>query len=99
MVEQSQVKDEYIRKVQRLQSQQFQMKYSYLKWSNGSTENPLIITINSTQTISATFELIEFQFNYFIDENSLPQDWIDEFNKIDAYLKNLLPVYAFLRRR
>ena len=69
--------------------------YSFLKWSNGSTENPLTITINSTQTISATFELIEFQFNYFIDENSLPQDWIDEFNKIDAYLKNLLPVYAF----
>ena len=69
--------------------------YSFLEWSNGSTENPLTLTINSNQTISATFELIEFQFNYFIDENSLPQDWIDEFNKIDAYLKNLLPVYAF----
>ena len=69
--------------------------YSFLEWSNGSTENPLTLTINSNQTISATFELIEFQFNYFIDDNSLPQDWIDEFNKIDAYLKTTM-VYDVL---
>ena len=32
--------------------------YTFSSWSNGSTANPLIVTINSNTVISATFEVI-----------------------------------------
>ena len=31
-------------------------EYVFVNWSNGSTENPISITVNSNQTITANFE-------------------------------------------
>ena len=31
-------------------------EYVFVNWSNGSTDNPLSVTVNSNQTITANFE-------------------------------------------
>lgn len=52
-------------------------EYEFKGWSNGSTENPLTITITSAQTIQANFELKSIQMTMFetiINSNSLAQD-------------------------
>src|SRR6056300_137320 len=35
--------------------------YSFSGWSNGSTANPLTVTLNSNTTITASFEILTFQ--------------------------------------
>ena len=31
-------------------------EYEFVSWSNGSTDNPLVLTVSSNQTITATFQ-------------------------------------------
>ena len=40
--------------------------YSFSEWSNGSTANPLIVTLNSNTSITANFEIIINSFTLTI---------------------------------
>lgn len=42
-------------------------EYVFVNWSNGSTQNPISITVNSNQTITANFEKRKYQLSITIE--------------------------------
>ena len=77
--------------------------YSFVEWTDpyGSTwgSSNLNVTMFENRSFQAVFELIpivDFNFNYYIDNNSLPESWITEFYTNQDYIRELLPIKSYV---
>src|SRR6056300_1944078 len=41
--------------------------YEFVNWSNGSTDNPITITLNNNQTLTANFKKIEYSVEVTVE--------------------------------
>ena len=77
--------------------------YSFVEWTDpyGSTwgSSNLNVTMFENRSFQAVFELIpivDFNFNYYIDNNSLPESWVTEFYTNQDYIIELLPINSYV---
>ncbi len=69
--------------------------YSFVKWSDGSKENPYSYKITSDSSISAEFSINSYKISYYYESELLHEEVLNYNSLIPAYTPELIEGYSF----